>query len=118
RPSVGYPIVIDVQGRTAFSGSGLRRPGRIESPSLVRAQDGTFYSDLPPAFLQTVPYPPSQLAVESCPRPKNVLCAILADCLFSDYTSMHLPRFIRKRDRDQENFVDIRRWFSDTQMPF
>jgi len=50
RPSVGYPIVIDKQGQTAYRGSGLRRPVRIESPSFVQAQDGTFYPSLPLLF--------------------------------------------------------------------
>ena len=50
RPSVGYPIVIEKQGRTAHHGSGLRRPVRKESPSFVQAQDGTFSSFLPLLF--------------------------------------------------------------------
>ena len=43
-------MFIDKQGRTAYRGSGLRRPVRIESPSFVQTQDGTFYPSLPLLF--------------------------------------------------------------------
>ena len=77
RPSVGYPIVIDKQGQTAYRGSRLTPFGQNRKPVSCASTGRDFlFFPLPLLFLQTMPYPPSQLAVEDCLCPKRHLCCV------------------------------------------
>ena len=123
RPSVGYPIVIDKQGQTAYRGSGLRRPVRIESPSFVQAQDGTFYPSLPLLFdrlchilrhsSRSNPVCGHKMSSVLCkiicflfPRHNNYICKVKNYCSTCCFASIH------------RIFVKVEQKFSNTQMPF
>ena len=119
RPSVGYPIVIDKQGQTAYRGSRLTPFGQNRKPVSCASTGRDFlFFPLPLLFCRLCHI--LRHSSRSNPvygkKTSSVLC--MADCLFSDYTSMHLPWFIIKRNRNQKNFIDMKQCFSDTQMPF